>query len=230
MAEEPKAQAAGATQEPPPAPVTTTGKTETPPPQSPAASTEEPFDRERALSTIRAQREAERELKAQLKTTREELEQLTAERKKAEEAKLSETERLQRRLQEGEETAKRLLADFEAKVAEAEAKRIQAEGELAAERRIIKVAQAAQTLGALDPYDANIRAATATISVDNPKADELVKAAIETLKKAKPYLFARTPGTVEPFNPGQGSGVSETDAQRLMRLRRQTGQMNSPIG
>ena len=58
------------------------------------------------------------------------------------------------------------LEETQRKLADAEAKRLELETEIAAGRRISRVAQVAQTLGAIDPQDANFLVATLGIDPD----------------------------------------------------------------
>lgn len=177
-------------------------------PVVPAAAGDE-WDKDRAKATILKLREFERDATKQLK----ELEAFKAEKASADAAKLSETERLQKR-----------LAEIEAKAADAERM-------LAEERRKGFVAQVAMTLGAMDPMDANIQAATASIDPASATVAEDVKQAIEALKASKPYLFkSGGGGRLESFNPGSATGSPETDQQRLSRIRRASGQGVGPLG
>ena len=105
MAEDPK-QPIGETPTEPPqsaaAPVT-------PPVQPPAAPAEpEEFDKDRAMATIKAQREQEKQLKAQLK----DYERLKAEEQKRVEAAMTETEKLQKQTAELAAQNARLQGDI----------------------------------------------------------------------------------------------------------------------
>ena len=84
-------------------------------PTQPAASvtpasepTEEPFDKERAMNTIRQLREVEKQSKA----TNKELEQLRAEKKQREEAEMTEAQRLQKQTAELQEQNSKLQASI----------------------------------------------------------------------------------------------------------------------
>jgi hypothetical protein len=72
------------------------------------STTEEAFDKERALRTIHAQREEMKEAKAQLK----ELAQLKAEKQQKLDAELSETERLKKQAEEVQQENARLKSDI----------------------------------------------------------------------------------------------------------------------
>lgn len=186
----------------------------------------EDFDKDRALATIRTQRETEAVAKKALAAANKELETLRAAQKATEDAKLSDSEKTQKRLTELEQN----IAEQKAQAADAEAKRQALETELAGERRANRVAKVAAGLGAHDPHDANILAATAGIDATGDKAEELIGKAIEKLKTDKPYLFKRAGNSLEPFNPGTGSGVAETDTQRVNRLHSQAQQGKGPFG
>lgn len=123
------------------------------------------------------------------------------------------------------------LADRDTRLAELEAKAKESEERAIGATRQIKVVAAASILGAYDPSDPNFAAAVAGIDPASSTADADIKAALEALKAAKPYLF-RTggPRPLESFNPGSGQGSAETDAQRLARLHRKTGVGVTPFG
>ena len=182
----------------------------------PAQADGEEFDKERAMATIKKLRDFEKTAKAQLK----ELEDLRAAKQVAEDAKLSESERLQKQLEE-----------TKAQAQTAETERQKALAELTAERRLNQVTRIAGTLGAIDPNDANIVAATATLDPTSATAEADTRAAIEALKTAKPYLFRQAPGArVEPFNPGTASGNAQTDQQIVNRLQSQAQTGKTPFG
>jgi hypothetical protein len=119
------------------------------------------------------------------------------------------------------------VAQAEKVAAEARAKeleeQVEAERNQRAKDRLV-LAVAAQA-GAFDPDDPNIALATK----DAAATPEAVKQAVEALKKAKPYLFRAATQPFQDFNPQGGGGPSETDAQRIARLRQKTGQMVSPL-
>jgi len=77
------------------------------PPATPAA-TEEPFDKDRAMATIKALREVEKKAKQEAK----EFERLKADEQKRIEAQMSETEKLQKQAQELTEHNAKLTADI----------------------------------------------------------------------------------------------------------------------
>lgn len=112
----------------------------------------------------------------------------------------------------------------------------QLQGELTGTKRANLASSVAGQLGAYDPQDANILAAIASIDPAGANAAGEIKAALEELQKSKPYLF-KTAGAGNPapgvaaFNPGSSSGAAETDAQRVQRLHRQSGQQRyGPLG
>jgi len=173
------------------------------------------FDKERAMATIKKLRDFEANAKPMLK----ELEDLRKLQKAADDAKLSEGERIQRQIKELQDAIATSKQDYDGKLSEAEAKRLELEAELAETRRATRVAKVAADLGAHDPQDANILAAASGIDVTKDKADETIKAKLEELKKAKPYLF-RTGARLENFNPGNPDGRAEGDQARFNRLQR----------
>lgn len=121
------------------------------------------------------------------------------------------------------ETLKK-LEDANKRAADAEAK---AKTE-ALYRRVIGLASSA---GAIDPQDANILAATSSIDPAAEKADDLIKDAIEAVKKNRPYLFKQGNNSqVSTFNPGTGGGAGETDRQRVQRLTQTAGYGRTPLG
>jgi hypothetical protein len=78
-------------------------------PTAPVVETpEEPFDKDRAMSTIQKLREIEKKAKQDAK----ELEQLKAEKSKREEAELSETEKLKKQAADAKAEADKLKADI----------------------------------------------------------------------------------------------------------------------
>jgi len=78
-------------------------------PETPAEEPgEEPFDKDRAMATIKAQRESERKLKEQLK----DYEKLKAAEQQRIEAEMSETERLTKQAQEAQARAAQLEAEL----------------------------------------------------------------------------------------------------------------------
>ena len=209
-------EGASSGQTPPTSPSPIAPAQSTPSPTPAASADGDEFDKDRALATIRKLREFEKTAKAQTK----ELEELRARVQAEEDAKLSEQEKVQKRLQE-----------LEARLAETETEKSKREAELLSERRRGKVIAAAVTANALDPADANILAATAQIDPSGEKADEEITAALTALKEKKPYLFrAQGNRTLEAFNPGAATGVSETDQQRLVRLQRLRTGGRGPLG
>jgi hypothetical protein len=129
---------------------------------------------------------------------------------------------------EAEKQAAKAL-DYEKKLQEAESRREAAEKQAAAERRIRQVIALATTAGAIDPQDANILAATDGIDPAAGDAETQIKNAVEAVKKNKPYLF-RQGNQVSSFNPATGSGINETDAERVRRLTQTAGYSKTPLG
>jgi hypothetical protein len=182
------------------------GETPAPAPAAQPSETpaEEPFDKDRAMALIAKLRDEAKDAKA-LKAR---LDKLDADAKKAKDAELSETEQLKKRLAETEAAAK------------------DAQDKLVAERRRSLVVTVASAMHANDPQDANILQVTVGVDPDATDAETQVKKIVGELAKAKPYLF-RQAGQ-ERFNPGANG--TETDAQRMQRLLRRTGQASTPFG
>jgi hypothetical protein len=91
--------------------------------------------------------------------------------------------------------------------------------ELTDSRRVNLVAGVAGRLSAIDPQDANILAATASIDPAGENAEAEVEKVIQALAEKKPYLFKGQGATrLEGFNPGSKSGAAETDQQKVARL------------
>lgn len=116
------------------------------------------------------------------------------------------------------------IKDRDTRLAALEKEKKDAEDRATALVRQTKAISTATILGAYDPTDANFSAAVAGIDPASPTADADIKAALDALKAAKPYLFK--PAGAQPlasFNPSSGTGPAETDAQRVHRLQRQMG-------
>jgi vacuolar-type H+-ATPase subunit I/STV1 len=146
----------------------------------------EAFDKARALSTIRAQREQEKQLRQRLS----ELEALT---RKHDEEKMSENERLHSKLSESE-----------LKITELERER----QELVLRHETI--AEAAK-VGVVDPDVAYRLLDTATVEFDGSGKPTNLTALIKELVKSKPYLTAKvTNGSVDGT---AGRGQPRTDIQ-----------------
>lgn len=125
------------------------------------------------------------------------------------------------------------IKDRDARIAEAEAKAKQAEERATTLVRQTKAISHASILGAYDPSDPNFAAAVAGIDPASDTADADIKAAIDALKAAKPYLFKPAGARpLESFNPaGSEPGAAETDQQRAQRvLRQSTGRSYGPLG
>jgi hypothetical protein len=127
-------------------------------------------------------------------------------------------------LQQAQEAA--ATAELEAQgkykeLAEAEAaKRVELESQLQNERRRNIVLAAATQLGAIDPTDANFTAAVAGVDMTAEDANEQIKASLEGLKEARPYLFSTQKPALAPFDPTGGPQVppKETRGQAMNRI------------
>lgn len=162
------------------------GGTTTPPATPPAKPPEdEPFDRDRAIATIRKLRETEKATKEQLK----ELDTLRAKVKAAEDAQLSDQEKLTR---ERDEATKRAEA---------------AAAELKSERTRSAIERAAAKVGFVDPEDAFLRVGS-QVEFDDDGKPTNVEALVTQLAKDKPYLVGASNGT--PPRPGNPPGPKST--------------------
>lgn len=158
---------------------------------------EEQFDQERAMQTIKAQRESEKVAKdAAAQAARErdalakQLDDLKAQQQRAHDEKLSEAEKLQKQ-----------IADLQSKVSESDA---------AARARIAKAAvkAAAASHGAHYPGDIPALVDLSKVDFDDDgeptNADDLV----EALTKSRPALFkGSAPGSADGGPRGSASGA-----------------------
>jgi hypothetical protein len=124
------------------------------------------------------------------------------------------------------------IKDRDARIEAAEKKASEAEQKALGLMRQTRVIGAASTLGAYDPADANFVQATASIDPASATAEADIRAALEALKAAKPYLFRPAGARLEAFNPAAGNqGSAETDQQRVQRLLRMGNNRNfGPLG
>jgi hypothetical protein len=152
------------------------------PPKGDDKGDDEPFDKDRALATIRKLRETEKASKTQLK----ELEELRAKVKADDDAKLSEQDRLKK----------------EADDAKAETARLKTERqELVVQHAVEREAQA---LGFADPDDALRFLDLGQVELDDAGKPKNVKKLLEEVLDAKPYLKAASDGK------GSGGGAPAT--------------------
>jgi hypothetical protein len=151
------------------APAVEEAPTVSPPPAGEAPTDD--FDKERALDTIRKQREVEKTLKAQLK----ELEALKAEKEQREQAELSESEKLRKQLEK------------------LEAEHTQAQGELR-KSRLLEAARSAANKAGLHFHDGALADALTLGAFDGLEFDDDGKPrempeAVKRLAKDRPYLL-----------------------------------------
>lgn len=171
---------------------------------------EDEFDKDRALATIKTQRESEAAAKKEAAEARAELkvmkDQQEADRKKAEadaSAKLS-----------AEEQQAKKIAELEQKLTD---------GDVAARARIAKAAlkAAAAAGGAVYPADVPALVDITKVKFDRDgeptNADDLV----EDLKKSRPALFSeRKPGSGDGGPRGPGSSATKSMDERIRSLSR----------
>ena len=137
------------------------------------------FDKDRALSTIRKLRDAEKNYKAQLK----ELESLKAEQRKREDAEKSETEKLRQQ------------------IADAERQRVAIETELQETRNRTAIERAAAKAGATDPEDIFRLIEVSDFEHDDDGKLTNAEKLVADLLKKKPYLAGK-PATTSTGVPG----------------------------
>ncbi len=155
-----------------------------PPPTNPAGEAPaEPFDQERALATIRRQREAEEAAERRAKQAEAQLKEALAQLKQHEDAKLSEQERTQRRLAEAEAERDRLRE-------EAQRARIEA-----------AVAAKAHVLGIVDPDAAIHLMDWASLEYDDAGRPTNTDAVLATMLEQRPYLRAQAAAPQQPAAP-----------------------------
>lgn len=153
------------------------------------------FDRERAMATIRKQRQNERSLSKELKEAKARLAQLEGEEEKRKKAEMSEVERLQGQ-----------VTDYEARVLALEAER---------ETMIIRsaVERAAAGLGFHNLEDAYHLADLSELEIDEDGSVSGVEKALKALAKERPYLIqvAKKPD-INAKDGGKGKDTSDVEA------------------
>lgn len=160
---------------------------------------EDEFDKDRALATIKTQREAEKALKADLKKATTERDALVAKNKAEADAKLSEQEQASKR-----------LADLEAQLKETSTK---------AQVRVGKSAlkSAAAAAGAIYPDDMPAIVGTDALEFDDDGEPTNATALVEELKKSRPALFG-TPKAGSFDGGARGTtGGGKQDMESLLR-------------
>lgn len=163
---------------------------------------EDDFDKDRALATIKAQRESEAAAKQEAAAARAELKKLKDEQAKKHDEELSETQRLAKQ------------------VAELEAAKEQ--GDAAARARVAKSAlkAAAAAAGAHYPGDVPALVDLAAVKFDGDGDVTNADALVGELKKTRPVLFTeRKPGSADGGSRGSGAAPTSMDD----RIRAATG-------
>lgn len=158
----------------------------------------EEFDRERAMSTIRKQRESEKQLSRELKDARAKLAQFEEQEKKRSQAEMSEVERLQA-----------ANADLEARMRGLEAER---------ETMIIRsaVERAAAGMGFHSLEDAYHLSDLSGIAIEDDGTVEGIDKALKALAKERPYLIKQVEKP-EINSAARGGGKKETDVEAVKR-------------
>lgn len=166
-------------------------------PQGQMQTDDEDFDKERAMATIRKQREWEKEAKARLKR----LEELEAEEQKRKDAALSETDKLKK------EVAK-LQAERDSALQEHRKARIEA-----------AILLAAKDARMFNPQDARLLADLSEVTLQEDGSVTGADEAIKKLVKDRPYLAereatedtAQVPQTVRQAIPASPRARDERD-------------------
>ena len=150
-----------------------------------STETEEPFDKDRAMATIRTLREQEKLAKTQAK----ELEILRAQAKTQADAQLSEADKLRAK-----------VSDLERQAADRDRKR---------QERVVRyeVMLAAQKMNLVDADAAYRLLDLATLEFADDGSPKDIEKALKELVKAKPYLLKATQAQ-QTINAGDGVGVS----------------------
>lgn len=141
----------------------------------------EEFDKDRALATIKAQRESENALKSELQATKTRLKEIEDKAKTAEESKLSEAEQTQKKIAELESKLEQTSTQGRARVAKAAIK------------------AAAAKAGATYPDHIPKLIDADSVEYDDDGEPTNVDKLVEGLKKSSPGLF-------EERRPGSGDG------------------------
>lgn len=160
----------------------------------------QPFNAERAISTIRKLQDFERQTKPQLR----ELDELRQYRQQAEDAKLSEQERLSRRMAEIESERAHLLQDRQART-------LKYETQLTAAR-----------LGIVDPDAAYRLLDPAEVEYDEEGTPTNLEACLKTMLQTRPYLLpARTDPVLVAATPTSATNPQRAAAGRATSFTRE---------
>jgi chromosome segregation ATPase len=165
------------------------------------------FDRERAMDTIRKQRESEKAALAELKAAKKRLQELEAAEEERANAELSEKQRLEKELEKAQQAAEKAAADLQTREQQFNERLIRAE-----------VRAAAAGMQFANPEDAYHLADLSEVAVGEDGEIKGVKKALDKLVKDKPYLLSteaeRSPGT-----PPRG-GIRRAPAGKAVPDRR----------
>lgn len=162
-----------------------------------AETTEEPFDRDRAMATIRAQRESEEALKAENREIREELRDLKR-------SGLSEGDQIAADLEEARGENETLKSENES-----------LKGELATIRRQALISEVANRYDAYDAEEVGL-----LLSEEDTADKASTERAIKRLKKEKPRFFKPERPSGGQITPGAGeAGADMNDFIRSGRGR-----------
>jgi TolA-binding protein len=174
-------------------------------PETSETTDDEPFDRERAMSTIRKLRDIEKNKDRELGDLRTQLEQVQAQLQQHEDEKLSEQDKIQRRADEAE-----------AKVAELETGSATREREYQETISDLRIEIEAAKQAFNDPLDAVRMIDRAALEYDDDGTPTNVGELLDKLVKDKPYLIAsKASGNgVPPVPEATEPGVSDEEKRR----------------
>jgi len=157
----------------------------------------EEFDAERALATIRQQRESERDLAKQLREARAELKKAAAAEEKRKRAEMDEVERLRTEAAEKDARLQALEQEMETLILRG------------------AVERTAAALGFHNPEDAYGLADLAEITIEDGEVSGVEKA-LKALAKARPYLI-KSVEKPDVNSAARGGGKQEPDQAGIAR-------------
>lgn len=194
-------------------------------PQPPAQQALTPEEAQRLQDNARQFRQYEKQYKTQIAEMKKQIKTFETEQANRQTA---ETEAERTRLTEQEKWKE--LAEAAQAESTAQAQRLtDMEAQLVDSARRSASHRAATAAGAVNPDDLNFMSATIDIDMSDEGAEAQITAAIEAMKETHAYLFTPADPETPPrpglpgFNPS-GDGAKMTDAQRIAKLNRLTGQ------
>lgn len=194
-------------------------------PQPPAQQTLTPDEAQRLQENVSQFRQYEKQYKAQIVEMKKQIKAFETDQATRQTA---ETEAERTRLTDQEKWKELAEAGQAENVAQAQ-RLADMEAQLVDSARRSAGHRAATAAGAVNPDDLNFMNAIIDIDMSDKDAEALICAAVEAMKETHVYLFkpAEPETPVRPgltsFNPS-GDGPRLTDAQRIARLNKRTGQ------